>query len=128
MTIAHSSQKDRLVASVVNQHWLLDAVENAKEFSPNPPLVLHAVRPQAVLDGRCAITLQCQESANEVVEIFIGQALDVQVNWRAFYLEFRVTCDVDLLLPNCERFQRVVIFLAFVAESLWAAGVARNVS
>ena len=92
----------------MNQHWHLDGLEDAKQFPPDPPLVLHAVCPQAVLDGRCAIA---DTYADEVVEIAVWQALDIQIDGCAFDLQLRATDDVDFLLPNRESFQRVVVFL-----------------
>ena len=90
----------------------------AKEFPPNLPLVLDGVRPQAVLDGGVAVA---DAQADEVVEIAVGQALDIQIDGRAFDLEFRAADDVDFLLPNRQRLERVVIFLAFVAQPLGPA-------
>ena len=51
----------------------------------------------------------------QTVVVVIGQALDIQINGRAFELEFRAADDVDFLLPNRQRLERVMIFLAFVA-------------
>ena len=121
VSFAHSLQEGRLVTPVVNQHRLLDGFEDAKEFPPNLPLVRDGVRPQAVLDGGFAVA---DAHADEVVEIAVGQALDIQIDGRAFDLQFRAADDVDFLLPNRQRLQRVVIFLPFVAQSAWADGVA----
>ena len=90
----------------------------AEEFPPNLPLVLDGVRPQAVLDGGFAVA---DAQADEVVEIAVGQALDIQIDGRAFDLEFRAADDVDFLLPNRQRLERVVILLAFVAQPLGPA-------
>jgi hypothetical protein len=51
IAIAQSSEKIGFVTPIVNQYWLLNGFEDAKEFSPNPFLILDGVRPQAVLDG-----------------------------------------------------------------------------
>lgn len=59
--------------------------------------------------------------ADEVVEIAVGQALDIQIDGRAFELEFRAADDVDFLLPNRQRLEGVIIFLAFVALPLGPA-------
>jgi hypothetical protein len=85
------------------------------QFPPNLPLGRDGVRPQAVLDGGVAVA---DAQADEVVEIAVGQALDIQIDGRAFDPEFRATDDVDFLLPNRQRLERVVIFLAFVALPL----------
>ena len=113
VSFAHSLEESRLVAPVVNQHRLLDGFEDGKEFPPNLPLVLDGVRPQAVLDGGFAIA---DAQADEVVEIAVGQALDIQIDGRAFDLQFRAANDVDLLLPNRQSLQRVVILLPFVPQ------------
>ena len=102
----------------MNQHRLLDGFEDGKEFPPNLSLVLDGVRPQAVLDGGVAVA---DAHADEVVEIAVGQALDIQIDGRAFDLQFRAADDVDFLLPNRQRLERVVIFLAFVAQPLGPA-------
>ena len=59
--------------------------------------------------------------ADEVVEIAVGKALDIQIDRRAFDLEFRAADDVDFLLSNRQRLERVVILLAFVALPLGPA-------
>jgi len=69
----------------VNQHRFLDGFEDGQELSPNLPLVLDGVRPQAVLDSGFAVA---DAQADEVVEIAVGQALDIQIDGRAFDLEF----------------------------------------
>lgn len=70
----------------MNQHRLLDGFENAEEFLPNLPFVLDGVCPKAVLDGGFPVA---DAHADEVVEIAVGQALDIQIDGRAFDLEFR---------------------------------------
>lgn len=42
--------------------------------------------------------------------------LDIQIYRRAFDFQFRASDYVDLLFPNRQRLERVVIFLAFVAH------------
>ena len=121
VTISHLLKEGRLVTAIVNQHRLLDGFEDGEEFPPNLPLVRDGVRPQAVLDGGFAVA---DAQADEVVEIAVGQALDIQIDGRAFDLEFRAADDVDFLLPNRQRLERVVIFLAFVALAAWAGGAA----
>ena len=54
---------------------------------------------------------------DEVVEIAVGQALDIQIDGRAFELEFQAADDVDFLLPNRQRLERVMKFLALVGLS-----------
>ena len=65
-----------------------------------------------MLDGSFAAA---NAQTDEVIEITIGKPLDVQIDGRAFDLEFWATDDVDFLLPNRQRLQRVVVSLAFVA-------------
>ena len=86
MTFLHLFQKSCFVAPVVNQHRLLDGFEDGQELSPNLPFVLGGVRPEAVLDGGFAVT---DAQADEVVEIAVRQALDIQIDGRAFDLQFR---------------------------------------
>src|SRR5690349_10538529 len=56
VSFAHPFQKIRFVTAVVDQHRSLDHFKNAKEFPPNLPFVLYAVRPQAVLNGRFVVS------------------------------------------------------------------------
>ncbi|MBI4660978.1 MAG: hypothetical protein HY735_19265 [Verrucomicrobia bacterium] len=49
----------------------------------------------AVLDGRISVA---DAHADEVVEMVVGQALDIQINGRAFDVEFRAADDVDFFL------------------------------
>jgi hypothetical protein len=81
----------------VKQHRLLDGFEGGKEFLPNLPLLLPGVSPQAVLDGGFAVA---DAQADEIVEIAVRQALNIQIDGCAFDLQFRVADDMDLLLPN----------------------------
>ena len=108
----------------MNQHRLLDCFEESQEFAPNLSLVRDGVRPQAVLDGGVAVA---DAHTDEVVEVAVGQALDIQIDGRAFELEFRAADDVDFLLPNRQRLERVMIFLAFVALPLGPAARAERV-
>src|ERR1035437_2063138 len=55
VVLAHPFQKTCLVAPVMNQHRLLDAIEDGKEFPPNSSIVLDGVCPQVVLDGGLAV-------------------------------------------------------------------------
>ena len=66
-----------------------------------------------MLNGRFAVA---NAYADEVVEITVRQPLNVQIDGRAFNLQFRAADDVDFLLPNRQRLQRVVILLPFVAQ------------
>src|SRR4051794_7646288 len=107
----------------MNQHRLLNSFEDGKEFPPNLPLVRDGVRPQAVLDGGVAIA---DAQADEVIEILIRQSLDIQVNGRAFNLEFRASDDMNFLLSNSQRLEGVMILLTLLALSLgMAAGPER---
>ena len=86
----------------VNQSGVLYRFKDAKELHPNFSFFLDGVRPQAVLNSRWAVS---DEYADQVVEIAIRQPLDIQINGRAFDLEFRAANDVDFLLPNRSRLQ-----------------------
>ena len=46
---------------------------------------------------------------------------------RAFDLEFRAADDVDFLLPNRQRLERVVVLLPFVAQPLGPAAGSERV-
>src|SRR5271157_5109849 len=98
----HIFEKSCFVAAIMNQHRPLDGLDDAEEFSPNAPLVLAFVRPQAVLDCRFAIA---DADADKVVEIAVWQALDIQIDGRAFDLQLRASDDVDSLLPNRQRLE-----------------------
>ena len=115
---AHALEESRFIAAVVNQHRLLDGFKEGQEFAPNLPLVRDGVRPQAVLDGGVAVA---DAQADEIVEIAVGQTLDIEIDRRAVDLQFRAADYVYLLLPNRQRLERVVIFLPFVAKPLGPA-------
>jgi hypothetical protein len=102
VTAEHFLQKYRFIAAIVNQSGILYRVKDAKELHPNLSFFLDGVRPQAVLNRRFAVS---DEHADQVVEIAIRQPLDIQINGRAFDLEFRAANDVDFLLPNRSRLQ-----------------------
>jgi len=102
----------------VNQIGILYPLKDAKELHPNLSFFLDGVRPQAVLNSRFAVS---DEHADEVVQIAVRQPLDIQINGRAFDLEFRTANDVDFLLPNRQRLQRVVILLPFIAQPFGSA-------
>src|SRR6266567_3293835 len=97
----------------MNQHRLLRDFDNPEELPPNLPLVLDGVRAQAVSNGGFAVS---NPYADEVIEIGVWQALDIQIDRSAFDLEFRAADDVDFLLPNCQRLERVVIFLPLAVQ------------
>ena len=59
--------------------------------------------------------------ADQVVEIPVRKPLDIQIDGRAFELQFGAADDVDFLLPNRQRLQRVVILLPFVAQFFGSA-------
>ena len=100
MALAHSVQKNRFIATIVNQHRRLNCFEDPKKFPPDLSLLRGGVRPQTMLNGRIAAA---DAHADEVVEVAIGQALDVQIDGSAFDLQFRTADDVDFLLPNRQR-------------------------
>src|SRR6266481_2678180 len=47
-------------------------------------------------------------------EVPVGQSLDIHVNRCAFDLHFWAADDMDFLLPDCKRLQRVVVSLSLV--------------
>ena len=101
-SFAHSLKKDRLVRPVVNQHRLADGFDDVKEFAPNVSLVLNGVRPEAVLNGGFAVS---NPHADEVIEIAIWQAFDIQIDRRAFNIQFRAADNMDFLSPDRQCLQ-----------------------
>jgi hypothetical protein len=81
----------------MNQHRLFDGFEDSKEFPPNLALVRDSLRPQAVLDGGVAVT---DADADQVIEVAVWQALDIQINRRAFDFQFRPANDVDFRIAS----------------------------
>lgn len=71
-----------------------------------------------MVDGGVAVT---DAHADEVVEIAVRKSLDIQIDGRAVELKFRPANDVDFRLPNRQCLERVVIPLAFVAQSSGAS-------
>jgi len=109
--LAHSLEENRLKTPVMDQNWVLDFYEFGQELSPDAALVRKTVSPKAVLNDRVA---RLDSNANQVVEVSIGQTLDVDVNRCAFNLHFWAAHDMDFLLPDCKRLQRVVVPLSLV--------------
>ena len=113
MTFAHSFQKDRLVAAVMDEPWIRDRHKDGKEFVPYALLPVLVVGPKAVLNGTMA---GADANANQVVEIAIRQSFDIQIDGCA--IEFRVqkVDGVDLVLADGERPQRLMKFLRLASE------------
>ena len=124
VAVRHSPQKCRLETAIVDQDRILNRVQDGQEPGPYSLFLLGRVRPQAVLHRRTAIS---DSHADQVVEIAVGQAFDVQIHRRPFNLELRSTHGVNLLFPDGQGLQRVVILLPLVPQSLgtptWSEGV-----
>src|ERR1700693_4985975 len=101
VALAYAFQKSRFIAAVVNQHRLLQRFEDGKEFPPNSSLVRGSVRPQTMVDGGIAAA---DAHGDEIVEVAVGQALDIQIDGYAVNLQFRPADDVDFFLPTRQRF------------------------
>jgi hypothetical protein len=93
----------------MDQNWILDFYEFGQELPPDAALVRRTVSPKAMLNDRVA---RFDSNANQVVEVSVGQTLDINVNGCAFDLHFWAADDMDFLLPNCKRLQRVVVPLS----------------
>ena len=63
------------------------------------------------------LAIACSDAnADEIVKIAIGQAFDIQIDWRTVeYLVREVNC-VDLFFADGERPQRMMKFLLFASE------------
>ena len=109
--LAHSLEEDRLKTPVMDQNWVLDFYEFGQELPPDVALVRRTVSPKAVLNDRVA---RFDSNANQVVEVSIGQTLDIDVNRCAFDLHFWAAHEMDFLLPDCKRPQRVVVPLSLI--------------
>ena len=75
--MAHSLQEDRLKAAVMDQNGVLDFYQFGQELPPDAALVRRTVSPKAVVNDRVA---RFDSNANQVVEVSIGQTLDIGVN------------------------------------------------
>ena len=100
--MAHSLQEDRLKAAVMDQNEVLDFYQFGQELPPDAALVRRTISPKAVVNDRIA---RFETNANQVVEVSVGQTLDIHVNRCAFDLHFRAADDMDFLLPDCKGFQ-----------------------
>lgn len=110
--------ESRFVAAVVDKNRILDSFEDAEELSPNLPFVLNAVCPQAVLNSRFAVS---DTHAHQIVKIPVRKPLDIQIDGRAFELQFGAADDMNFFLPNRQRLQGMVILLPLVAQLFGSA-------
>ena len=85
VAFVHVFDESRFVAAVVDKNRILDSFEDGEELSPNLPFVLNAVCPQAVLNSRFAVS---NTHADQIVEIPVRKPLDIQIDGRAFELQF----------------------------------------
>jgi hypothetical protein len=72
------------------------------KFGPNPLFSILVICPKTVLN---VLTAGSKANADQVVEIAIGQAFDVQVNGRAVDCQVRKIGSMDFVLSDCERSQ-----------------------
>ena len=86
----------------MDQNWVLDFHQFGQELPPDAALVRRTVGPKAVLNDRVA---RFDSNANQVVEVLVGQTLDIDVNWCAFDLHFGAADDMDFFLPDCKCLQ-----------------------
>ena len=89
-----------------------DLRKDAEEFVPYPLLPVLVVGPEAVLNGAIAGS---DANSDQVVEIAVGQTFDIQIDGRAIEFRVRKADGVDLVLADCERPQRMMIFLLFAS-------------
>jgi hypothetical protein len=75
--LSHSLEEDRLKAAVMDQNWVLDFHQFGQELPPDAALVRRTVGPKAVLNDRVA---RFDSNANQVVEVSVGQTLDIHIN------------------------------------------------
>lgn len=85
MTFAHSFQEDRLVAAEMHEPRIRDRRKDIEEFVPYPLLPILVIGPKAVLNS---ILPSSDADPDQIVEIAIRQAFDVQINGST--VEFRV--------------------------------------
>ena len=95
----------------MDQNWVLDFYEFGQEVPPDAALVRRTVSPKAMVNDRVP---RFESNANQVVEISVGQTLDINVNGCAFDLHLWAADDMDFLLPNYKRLQRVVVLFSLV--------------
>jgi len=84
---------------------------------PNATFVRWAVGPKTVLDGGVA---HSDPNPNQVVEVPVWQALNIEVNRSTFDLHSWTAYDVDFSFSDRSGLQRVVISLSLVLQFFWA--------
>src|SRR5262249_14282279 len=117
MTSAHTFEKDRFVAAVVHEPWIAERRKDIEKFLPYPIFSILIISPKAVLNGLIA---DSDANADQVVEIAIGQAFDVQIDGRSVEFRVRKIDGVDFVFADCERSQGMMKFLRFIMPA-WAA-------
>jgi hypothetical protein len=121
---AHFLQESTLEASVVDQYRLLYLRQFQQKLLPNVTFVRWAVSPETVLDSGVA---HPDPNPNQVVEVPVWQALNIEVNRGAFDFHFWTAYDVDFSFSDGPGLQRVVIFLSLVLEFFWAVPRSKGV-
>ena len=100
MTLAHSLQKDRLIAAEMNEPRIRDCRKDIKEFIPYALLRLLVISPKAVLNS---IIASSDANADQVVEIAIRQTFDIQIDRGAIKFRVQEIDSVYLVFADCER-------------------------
>ena len=102
MTSAHTFQKYCLVAAVMHEPRIRDSRKDIEKSFPYPLFFILVICPKTVLNG---VFAGSDANANQVVEIAVGQAFDIQIDRRAVEFRVRKIDGVDFVLADCERSQ-----------------------
>ncbi len=81
MTLAHPLQKTRLIAAVMDKVRILDLRKDVEEIVPYQLFPYCIVGPETVLNASFG---SLDANADQVVEIPVGQPLDIQKDGSAF--------------------------------------------
>src|SRR5262249_6584646 len=101
--LSHPLQEVRLVPAVMEQHKVTEAADGLQEQLPDAALVLRPVRPEAKLPPAIAVA---DNEAYQVVEVSVGDALDIQVDVDGGGRQVRLLRHIDRTLPDSQRLER----------------------
>ena len=83
----------------MHESRIRDRRQSTQEFAPYSLLFVFIVSPKSVLNSLIAGT---EANADQVVEIAVGQAFDIQIDGGAVELRVQKIDDMDLVLADCE--------------------------
>ena len=100
------------------------AERTSRNSVPYPLFSILVICPKTVLNG---VIAGSDANADQVVEIAVGQAFDVQIDGRAVEFQVRKIDGVDFVFADCERSQGMMKFLRFISRASAASARTKRI-